>query len=279
MIIYSGYDTSISESVKEQTYFLHSYYYVKSKKDFIINFPSKIFLDSGAYSAFRQKKTIDINQYMEFISECQLNIEAYASLDVIRDPRQSMLNQRIMSSNGFNAIPCFHYNEDFKYLKRYVNDSEYIALGGWSGIKNKANKIAWIDTVFSKYCSKDTKVHGYAITDPLLLQRYSWYSVDSTTAIYAGGMGEIVIPIQDQLKRFCVSEQNLNGKYHINLLSPLAKKIVVQKIEEKGYTLQELNENHQKRKEINILFFLELQEFLTEKNKGLPRNTIHTVKW
>lgn len=277
MIIWFGQDNSLSIEIRKKMNLLYSYYYVKNKKGFPHpELTKKFFLDSGAFSALTQNKKIDIEAYMSFIKKYEEKIAIYACLDVIGDARLSMFNQRIMDSNGFNSLPCFHYGEDFKYLKKYVDNYEYIALGGCAKLQFKNTLIPWLDEVFSKYISKDTKVHGYAITDSTILHRYSWESVDSMTAIYAGGMGEIVLPFKNELWRFCISNQNINSsKNHINVLPPLAKKIVLEKIEEKGFTLDELNISHQKRKEINVLFFMDLQEELTIKNEGKPRNIIH----
>ena len=48
----------------------------------------ELFLDSGAFSAFTQKVTIDIQEYIAFIKEHEDIIDVYANLDVIGMPEQ-----------------------------------------------------------------------------------------------------------------------------------------------------------------------------------------------
>ena len=185
-----------------------------------------LFLDSGAFSAWSQGAEINIHEYIAFIKKNKKYIDTYAVLDVIGSAKKTLKNQRIMEKAGLSPLPCFHYGEDIKYLKRYLKDYDYVALGGLVPISTKDKKV-WLDMVFSKHiCKKNgmpkVKVHGFGMTVLSLMLRYPWYSVDSTSWVVTGRMGGILIP------------KKTNGKYDysknpikltVSSKSPAAKKL------------------------------------------------------
>ncbi len=158
-----------------------------------------IFLDSGAYSAHSKGVKIDIYAYIDFIKANLDNIGIYANLDVIGDAEASWNNQLIMEREGLLPIPCFHLGEDFKYLKRYVAQYDYIALGGVAQAgKDKTTLIGWMDKCWEIICDKkgmpQCKVHGFAVTSLSIMFRYPWYSVDSTSWVLTGRFGNVFVP-------------------------------------------------------------------------------------
>ncbi len=247
---------------------LYSYYYMyvmergnKRKKNKV-----ELFLDSGAYSAWSQKKEINIQDYIAFIKKHKKLISVYANLDDITSAEKTWKNQRIMEKAGLNPLPVFHYGEDDKYLIRLLKDPKYtyISLGGMVPIPN--NKLVqWLDRIFSKYLTNAhgmpvCKVHGFGLTSLRLMLRYNWYSVDSTSWVVTGRMGAIYIPkyrngkwIYDEDSwKVNVSSRSPSkdekGK-HIDTMRKVEKKILKKYIKEKGYDLgksifQKVNSNH-----------------------------------
>lgn len=219
-----------------------------------------LFLDSGAFSAWTQNKSIDIQKYIAFIKEHEEVIDIYANLDVIgiggklpnRETAELTLkNQKIMEKAGLSPIPCFHYGEPFSYLAYYVENYDYIALGvaGNSGTK----LIPWLDQCFSNYiCDQKgfpkTKVHGFAVTSLKLMLRYPWYSVDSTSWVVTGRLGSIYVPIQrgerwvydETTWKIAVSNKSPNKNKkgeHYQTLPKQHQKIIKCYLEEKGYVI------------------------------------------
>ena len=86
----------------------------KSKKKNKVN----LFLDSGAFSAFTQGAEINIVDYIAFIKKNKKYIETYAVLDVIGSAEKTWENQRIMEKAGLSPLPCFHFGEGVKWLKK-----------------------------------------------------------------------------------------------------------------------------------------------------------------
>lgn len=212
----------------------------------------KLFLDSGAFSAFTQGVEIDINDYIDFIKEYEEHLEVYANLDVIGDPGATFANQKIMEDAGLDPLPCFHYGEPISYLEYYIKNYDYISLGGMVPISTKDLRV-WLDEIFSKYiCDKDgmplVKVHGFGLTSHPLMIRYPWYSVDSTSWVVTGRMGAVYVPMQragkwDYLQppwkvdvSFRSPTKDQAGK-HITTFSPMERNIIEKYLREKGYVL------------------------------------------
>lgn len=141
-----------------------------------------LFLDSGAFSAWTKGIRIDIDEYCQFIKDGQIG--KYIVLDTVLDDRnagaeQTYENLKYMESKGLMPVPVFHYGSDLKYLERLVNEGyEYICLGGTVGISS-TNRAKFFDEVFGNY--PDTFFHGLGMTDPKLIRKYPWFSVDSST--------------------------------------------------------------------------------------------------
>jgi len=72
-----------------------------------------IFLDCGAFSAWKQKQAIDLQTYIDFVHEQKEKLHVYAALDDIEDPARTLSNYEEMLEQDLEPIPCFHYGEDF----------------------------------------------------------------------------------------------------------------------------------------------------------------------
>jgi hypothetical protein len=236
---------------------LHSYFHSIDKgfeeKWFKKNLKNMVdlFLDSGAFSAFTQKVEIDILEYCAFIKEH--NIKHYSNLDVIGSAKETYKNQRIMERQGLRPIPVFHYGEDVKWLKRYLKKGyDYISLGGMVPISTP-DLIVWLDHLFTNNLTDSKgmpkiKVHGFGLTSFVLMFRYPWYSVDSTSWVVTGRLGSIFIPVFRGGKwdfskpplKIAVSSKSPSLKEagkHISTLSPLQKKILLSYLTDHGYKL------------------------------------------
>lgn len=228
-----------------------------------------IFLDSGAFSAFSQGVEIKIDVYIQFIKKNKACIMHYANLDVIGNPEATIKNQTAIEKAGLLPMPCYHYGEDIKYLKYYLKNYKYIALGGMVPISTPVLR-SWLDKIFSTYIC-DAKgvpkamIHGFGMTSFSLMMRYPWYSVDSTTWSVAGRMGEIIIPKKinktlntEEMWRIAVSNRSPHIKRagkHINTMTEAEKKIIAKYINHKGHTLGE------------SIFSFELDNYELKKNE------------
>lgn len=200
-LYFAGYSTCPHIKIidNKNAGFLETYFYLKNKD--YVEYHSKygflgknLFLDSGAFSAFTQKKTIDIDAYIEYIKKNKSYISVYANLDVIGDWEGTKRNQEYMEANGVNPLPVFHYKSPMEELVRLVDKYDYIALGGLvplAGKKkilinwlNKCFKIIYENTV--KKGKRLTKVHGFGVNSFLIWKMFPFYSCDATSWLMGG---------------------------------------------------------------------------------------------
>lgn len=235
---------------------LHSYFHCVDgfeKKWFKMNIKNKVnlFLDSGAFSAKTQGTEINIQDYISFIKENEEFIDVYANLDVIGNAKDTYKNQRIMEKAGLKPIPVFHYGENIKWLERYLSKNyDYIALGG---MVKTTGLTSWLDNIWNNYLTDEKgfpkcKVHGFGLTNILMMYRYPWYSVDSTSWVVTGRLGAIYVPRFEKGKwiynknplKIDISTKSPrlkeDGK-HLNTLSTLQQKQILKYLDEKGFEL------------------------------------------
>lgn len=213
---------------------------------------SAAFLDSGAYSAFSKGHEIDIHEYIQFIKDHDDIFETYANLDVIGNPEETWKNQKIMEKAGLHPLPTFHYNEDIKWLKKYLKKYGHIALGGMVPVSTK-NIHIWLDFLFDRYLTDKSgrpkyKIHGFGVNGVRTIWRYPWFSVDATTWIRNGALGRVLIPkpkagggFNYKKSPFVVTmsqrEPIMKQQNNIKTLSPNIQKYVIDYIQEKGFSL------------------------------------------
>ncbi|MBN1181798.1 MAG: hypothetical protein JXB49_05880 [Bacteroidales bacterium] len=218
----------------------------------------KIFLDSGAFSAHILGKTIDIQDYIRFLKDKGDLFDTYANLDVISvngysgnrtTADKTLQNQKIMEKAGLHPLPVFHYGEPFEFLQYYLNNYDYICLGG----QYDSRLRSWLNECFSKYiCDSKgkpiVKVHAFGIFKTELLLTYPFYSSDATTWRVIGNNGSICVPRKKN--GICVYDKNpyiipvstknpkrfKTGK-HIDTISYIDRKYVLNYLNEKGYVL------------------------------------------
>lgn len=208
----------------------------------------EVFLDSGAFSAHTKGVEIKIEDYISFIKKHRNIINIYSNLDVIKNPKQTWKNQITMEKAGLLPPPVYHFGESIKWLERYLNRNKYnyISLGGMVGIPNKY-LIRWLDNLFSNYLTNNKgipniKIHGFGISRIKLIMRYPWYSIDSTSAVRASGMGCIYVPHAGKnynmpYTKIVVSSRSVVNNKHIQGISTIKKKIVKDYIKQTGYKL------------------------------------------
>ena len=172
----------------------------------------ELIVDSGAFSSWnRGEPDLNLNEYIRYIKRNRHLIFACVNMDSIpgsfgtkrtaadveKSARKSYDNLQEMKSHGLSPIPVFHAGEDFKWLERLLADGEtYI---GFSSSKDTtALKTDWLDRLFSMICDRDgnplIRIHGFALTRPLYVLRYPWFSIDSTTWSLDAGMGHMLVP-------------------------------------------------------------------------------------
>lgn len=249
--------------------YLESYHYIyrQSAVDKIRADEKVVFLDSGAFSAFTKGVEVDLPGYCEYIKRNTDIIEKVdgvlcaSVLDGIGDPLKTWQNQKAMESLGVCPLPCFHYGEDERYLEYYIQNYEYITLGGMVPISTP-QLIHWLDRLWERYLTDGSgrprlKVHGFGLTSLPLMKRYPWYSVDSSTWVQWSANGMILLPGIGQVN---VSSQSSSRKIegqHLNTYTPPQRQAIINRIQELGFDPDRLADEYVSRWAFNAWSFQE----------------------
>lgn len=249
-------------------YRLESYHYFNTQKDADRTRAAgvKVFLDSGAFSAFTKGIHVDIEEYCRFCRDNADIIEVASVLDAVGDPLKTWQNQKIMESLGVNALPCFHYGEDERYLEHYVENYPHITLGGMVPISTR-DLFVWLDHIFAKYITDASgaarvRVHGFGMTSIPLMERYPWFSVDSSSWVQFSSFGWVFHP---RLGPIQISEKSPARKQegrHFDTLTPAEQAVYAREFARVGYTVQELRTSFTARAAYCIWGYCELNRMI-----------------
>lgn len=190
MLLYlAGYSTDKEiKDVKGADNLLESYLLFRNKdykkwhqEKGLLN--KRLFLDSGAFSAFTRNEKIDLDEYIRFIKANEEYITTYATLDVIGDYKATQRNTDYMESLGLHPLPTFHAGSPYKVLEEMVDRYEggYIALGGLVPLAlNRKLMQGHLDKCFSIIKTR-CKVHAFGVNGAWAWMRYPLYSADATS--------------------------------------------------------------------------------------------------
>jgi hypothetical protein len=243
---------------------LESYHYVKKQRyvDEMRANNAKIFLDSGAFSAYFLGVPINIDDYCNYVkqnSDILRNEDGwlmYSVLDGIGNPLLTFQNQQYMERKGLKPLPCFHFGEDPKYLEWYIKYYPYITIGGLVG-KSRIEIIKWMDEIWNKYLvdgsgNPKLKVHAFGVTAVAIIERYPWYSVDSSAWVQGTSFGYL---ITSEFANITVSDKSPQRKVlgnHFSTYTEQEQKRILQIIESGGFNFERLSTFYQSRAAFNL---------------------------
>lgn len=260
-------------------WYLESFHYIKKGRavEHIRRDEVKIFLDSGAFSAFTLGTEVDMEHYCDFIHQnddiilrTADGIKMIAPLDVIGGPggefyskdktaELSWKNMEAMEARGTEPLPCFHYNEPWEYLDYYASKYEYIALGGL--VRNDLFSLeSWFKQVFERTCNADgtpkIRFHAFSLTALKLMLKYPWESVDSSTWVQWAANGLVLMPTSG--KQLNVSAQSSARKMdmqHYDSLPNIMREPIWREIDAEGEDIERLRELYYARWAFNVYAF------------------------
>lgn len=219
-------------------------------------------MDSGAFSAYTLGESIGLKAYCAWLKNHQRYIAHYAVLDDITSPARTMNNQRAMEGEGLAPVPCFHYGEDPGWLKRYLDKYDYLALGGMVPISTE-QLVPWLDDLWGNYLTTAdgrprVRVHGFGLTTFSLIERYPWYSVDSSSWLYGGKAGFCFFwrPTGD-VARVIVAENSPKVKdpSHFDNLPLVQKNELAKRIVTAGFSVNGVRKKYWDRNVFNARCF------------------------
>lgn len=133
-------------------------------------------LDSGAFTAWKAGKPIELDDYCRFLEGLPVTPWRYFLLDVIGDPHATMRNYETMLKRGFKPMPIFTRGEDPSVLDDYYKTSDVVGIGGLVGTSRNRG---FVNGIMKRV--GDRKVHWLGFTVPEFVLHYRPYMCDSSS--------------------------------------------------------------------------------------------------
>lgn len=238
---------------------------------------SKLFIDSGAYTAYTKGIIIDVDAYIDYLNSITDKCTVFAQLDTIpgrfgkpktkeeklNAPRLSWENYLYMRSKlkePYKLIPIFHQGESYEWLwnmLEYVDaDGQHIPYIGISPAIDVPGLEEFLINSFdiiAKSSNPKVKTHAFGMTQLKILEMYPYTSADSTSWKLSAAMGSIYTP----WGLIYVSERGSKERDYI-LNQPLeAQDRLKAYIAECGYTLEDVANKDSARYIINIKYLMD----------------------
>ena len=167
---------------------LNSFMYLQEFESKVIKNYDNFLLDSGAFTYLNKLKTTQVNwedyvlKYAKFIKEN--NIENFFELDI--DPivgikEVEILRDLLEKYTGKKCIPVWHKSRGLDYWVDMCKNYSYVAIGGIVTKEIKRTEYDVFKPLLSIANKYNTKVHALGFTNLKGLEKYKFYSVDSTT--------------------------------------------------------------------------------------------------
>tara|TARA_R110002051_G_scaffold149794_2_gene222363 strand:+ start:337 stop:1218 length:882 start_codon:yes stop_codon:yes gene_type:complete len=151
----------------------------------------RVFLDSGAFSAFNLKKEIRIEDYCSFISSLPFKPWRYIALDVIGDEKKTKENYIEMLDRGFDPVPVFTYGADWKDVDFYYQRSDFVCMGGLVGERGSAKVVNDISKFIQIADGRKTHLLGY--TNLEYIKKFRPFSCDSSSWLQCQRYGRLAV--------------------------------------------------------------------------------------
>lgn len=166
---------------------LLSYFYLRGVRLAGLPAGSKLFIDSGAFSAAASGVPVRLAEYISWLKVNAGVAAMYASLDVIDDPKKTERNLQIMRDEGLSPVPVFHVSSAIEHFDRLVKQRPpIIAIGGMvpylqrSDARGLERKLA---EVFDR--ADGVPLHGFGVGTRDLAFSLPWRSCDASLLRYS----------------------------------------------------------------------------------------------
>lgn len=159
-----------------------------------------MFADSGAYSAFNSGAVINREEYAAWLTRWDHYFTVKSNLDVIGSVSGTADNMAYLQDQGHDVLPVFHVGEPFDVLRQLCEEHRYVALGGMvpylafgAGKRNRPSVMRWLVKAHVIAAKTGTVLHGFGCTGSLFLRDLPFYSVDSSSYLFARKRGLIYV--------------------------------------------------------------------------------------
>lgn len=263
---------------------LHSYYNDRNKliKRFEEHVPGKLFIDSGAFTAWTKNVEINVDEYIEFLNTYSDQITLAGQVDKIAGSidRKATAQEQLEASKATwenylymyerlkkpqMVVYTFHIGENFDFLRQALEwrdkdgkPFEYMALGGTVG-KPLKQKKEWFEQcwdIIKSSSNPNVHVHAFGMTSLKVLEKYPFTSADSTSWIMTGANGGIF----SKFGTVYVSENGKSEPTYYEHLPKTEQELFVEEILKMGYTMEQLKTDYKARVCYNMMYLYEFSK-------------------
>lgn len=201
MIIYLAGGNA--EAWKKRRYYnfnrLASFYYIKDERELIKKF-NRFILDSGAFTFLNSKKNRSdswdkyVIQYAEFI--IKYDIELFFELDIdsiVGHDEVLRLRKLLEDITNKKCIPVWHKSRGLAEWVKLTENYSYIAIGGIVSKEIKQTEYNVFSYLLYIASKNNCKVHGLGFTNLKGIEKYKFYSVDSTAWLSGNRFGALYL--------------------------------------------------------------------------------------
>lgn len=241
---------------------------------------SKLFIDSGAFTAYTKGTVIDTDDYIEYINSITDDVTVFAQLDTIpgrfRQPKtykdrqiaaekswENYIYMRQRVRDKDKLIPVFHQGEDYAWLKNMLdyrdNDGDRIKYIGVSPASDVSGLDEFLDRSFriiANSSNPNVHTHAFGMTQIPMLEKYPYTSADSVSWKLTAAMGRIYT----KYGAVYVSDR---GKYEPDYIFNKPKEAqekIIDTIKKSGYSIEDVSTKDYVRYVINIQFLMDWAE-------------------
>lgn len=191
------YDNSISLN---DLYILESYHYIV-KQDWMFSLFKEFkgfLLDSGAFTFMTSLKGKSINweqyviNYGSFVKEHDIKLFFELDIDPIVGLKEvERLRNLLEKTAERKCIPVWHKSRGLDYWIKMCNDYDYVAIGGIVTQEIKRSEYDVFYPLLKIAKENKCKVHGLGFTNLKGMEKYKFYSVDSTNWLSGNKFGAV----------------------------------------------------------------------------------------
>tara|TARA_R110000824_G_scaffold182590_3_gene363561 strand:- start:1332 stop:2201 length:870 start_codon:yes stop_codon:yes gene_type:complete len=200
---------------------LESYFYLKGQDEWILNlrpFFKDFLLDSGAFTYLNGlKESPDWDRYIEnyaaFINKHKIDLFIELDIDsVVGIKEVERLRDKLETLTNKKSIPVWHKSRGLDYWKKMVKEYDYVSIGGIVTKEIKQNEYDIFTLLLKIARENNCKVHGLGFTNFKGLQKYKFYSVDSTAWVYGNRGGFLYLFKNNTLTKIEPKGKRLLGR-------------------------------------------------------------------
>lgn len=194
--------------IKESKYILESFYYIKEWQIPYIKDFDLFLLDSGAFTFMSNTKKGKINwkeyidKYIEFINKNDIKHFFELDIDVIVGYENvKKITKYIEEKTNKKCIPVWHKSRGIGEWERLTKEYDYVAIGGIVTKEIKPSEQKYFIPLLKIAKKNNCKVHGLGYTNLKGLEKYKFYSVDSTSWKSGNRFGTLYLFENNKLKQ------------------------------------------------------------------------------